>query len=95
MDEDTRTRLVQRLKRAEGQLSGIRRMVEEDQYCVDVLMQIAAVRGALGKVGQLLLGSHVETCVTEALRSGDEQLKQQQVDDLMEVFGRFGDLAGK
>ena len=95
MNDETRTRLVQRLKRAEGQLAGIRRMVEEDQYCVDVLMQIAAVRGALGKVGQLLLGSHVETCVTAALRSGDEQLKRQQVDDLMEVFGRFGGLAGK
>ena len=95
MNDETRTRLLQRLKRAEGQLAGIRRMVEEDQYCVDVLMQIAAVRGALGKVGQLLLGNHVETCVTEALRSGDEERKQQQVDDLMEVFGRFGGLAGK
>jgi DNA-binding FrmR family transcriptional regulator len=88
-------RLVQRLSRAEGQLSGIRRMIEEDQPCVDVLMQIAAVRGALGKVGQMLLGTHVETCVTDALRSGHEEAGAQQVRELVEVFGRFGGISGR
>lgn len=92
--EETRL-LVQRLKRAEGQLAAIRRMVEDDQPCVDVLLQIAAVRGALGKVGQLLLRTHVQTCVTDALRSGDESARAEQVDELIDVFARFGGIHGR
>ncbi|REJ84757.1 MAG: metal-sensitive transcriptional regulator [Acidobacteria bacterium] len=92
--QETR-RLVQRLKRAEGQLSGIRRMIEDDQPCVDVLIQIAAVRGALGKVGQLLLGTHVETCVADAMRSGDDSERQQQVTELLQVFERFAGITGR
>ncbi len=95
MNPTTRKRLDQRLKRAEGQLSAIRRMVESEEHCVDVLLQIAAVRGALGKIGQLLLGSHVETCVTDAIRRGDASEQRRQVDELMEIFGRFGGLTSK
>lgn len=87
--------LVRRLRRAEGQVGAIRRMVENDQDCVDVLLQIAAVRGALGKAAQVLLGSHVETCVTDALSSGSDEARRRQVDELMTVFNRFGGLAGR
>lgn len=87
--------LVRRLRRAEGQVGAIRRMVENDEDCVDVLLQIAAVRGALGKAAQVLLGSHVETCVTDALSSGSDEARRRQVDELMTVFNRFGGLAGR
>ncbi len=93
MNLETQNNLNSRLKRAEGQLAGIRRMLENDKDCVDVLLQIAAVRGALGKIGEILLGSHVETCVTDAIRRGDTEEQRQQVDELMDVFSRFGGMS--
>jgi len=95
MNDQAKTELLKRLKRAEGQLAAVHRMIDEDEDCVDVLLQISAVRGALSKAGQVLLGSHIETCVSDALRSGDEEARRRQVDDLMEIFGRFGGIAAR
>ncbi|MEZ5331090.1 MAG: metal-sensitive transcriptional regulator [Thermoanaerobaculia bacterium] len=92
MDETTKNKLLQRLRRAEGQVTALSRMVEEEKDCVDVLTQIAAVRGALAKAGQLLLGQHLETCVRDAFASGDEAVRDRQVDELMDIFGRYGGL---
>ena len=93
MTEPTKEELRRRLKRAEGQVAAVRRMVDEDEGCVDILLQISAVRGALGKVGQVLLGSHIETCVSEAFTDGDEATRKQQVTELMEIFARYGGIA--
>ena len=87
-----RKKLLARLKRAEGQVAAIRRMVEEDAYCVDVLLQLQAARGALGKAGQVLLRSHVEGCVHDAFTRGDESERAAKVDELMDVFGRYSGL---
>ncbi|RJQ54934.1 MAG: transcriptional regulator [Actinobacteria bacterium] len=57
-----------RLRRIAGQVSGIQRMIDEDKYCVDVLTQIAAARAAMDKVGLIVLKSHLESCVAEAVR---------------------------
>jgi CsoR family transcriptional regulator, copper-sensing transcriptional repressor len=95
MNDQAKTELLKRLKRAEGQLAAVHRMIDEDEDCVDVLLQISAVRGALSKAGQVLLGSHIETCVSDALRSGDKAARRRQVDDLMEIFGRFGGIAAR
>lgn len=95
MGPDTKEELLKRLKRAEGQLAAVHRMVDADEGCVDVLLQISAVRGALSKAGQVLLGSHIETCVSDALTHGDDEARRRQVDDLMEIFGRFGGIAAK
>ena len=65
-------------------------MVAEDRYCVDVLLQIAAVRAALDSAGKLLLAAHVESCVSDAVASGRPRERQQKLDELIEVFGRFG-----
>jgi len=89
---DEKRRLIARLKRAEGQLTAVRRLVEEDAYCVDVLTQLAAVRGALGGAGAVILRGHVEGCVSEAIRSGDEDQQSEKVDELMDVFARYGGL---
>ena len=78
-----------RLKRIEGQIKGIQRMVEEKKYCVDILLQISAVYGALRKVGHIILKNHVETCVAEAIDSSDEKEKNKKIEELMEVFDRF------
>ncbi len=90
LDEKERKKLIARLRRAEGQTAALRRMVEEDSYCVDVLLQISAVQGALAKVGEILLRSHVQTCVAEAFMHGDEAERRQKVDEMMDVFARFG-----
>lgn len=82
-------RMLTRLKRIEGQVAAIRRMVDDDTYCVDVLVQIAAARGALGKAGTVLLGSHVEHCVRDAFEHGDAEERQAKVDELMDVFARY------
>ena len=89
-DPEAKKRLLTRLKRAEGQIAAVRRMVEEDAYCTDVLTQIAAARGALGKTGELLLRSHIESCVSEAFTSGDPEHRQAHIEELMDVFSRYG-----
>ena len=90
MDEERKKKVLRRLRRAEGQMTAVRRMIEDEEGCVDVLLQISAVRGALAKIGQILLGSHIETCVSDAFASGDEAARRRQVDDLMEIFSRYG-----
>ena len=90
MKEEARAKVLARLKKVAGQVEGIRRMVEEDRYCVDVLHQIAAVEGALDRVGHLVLAAHVETCVTSAIESGRPKERREKLDELMEVFSRFG-----
>jgi DNA-binding FrmR family transcriptional regulator len=90
IDEDTRGKALGRLRRIEGQVHGIQRMVEEDKYCVDILLQLAAVQGAVDQVQKLLLGRHINSCVSEAIRSGNTRDRQKKIDELLEVFTRFG-----
>lgn len=92
MDEAVRDKVRARLKRIEGQVAGIRRMVEEDQYCVDILLQVSAVQGALGGVGKIVLGQHIESCVSDAMAHGDEANRKEKIDELLEVFARYGRL---
>jgi DNA-binding FrmR family transcriptional regulator len=93
LEDALRTKLDGRLKRIAGQVAGIQRMVEEDRYCVDVLLQIAAVRAALDQAGKLLLGAHVDTCVRAAMESGTARARKAKVEELLEVFARFGSVA--
>ena len=90
MKEDVRNQVLGRLKRISGQVGGIQRMVEEDRYCVDVLLQVAAAEAALDRVGHLVLASHVDTCVSRALESGRPKERRQKMDELLEVFSKFG-----
>jgi DNA-binding FrmR family transcriptional regulator len=94
MDAETSKRVRQRLGRIAGQVAGIQRMVEEERYCVDVLLQVAAVRAALDQVGKLVLGQHVDTCVAQAFASGNSRERRKKRDELLEVFTRFGVLDG-
>ena len=82
--------IVARLRRIEGQVRGLQRMVEEDRYCIDVLTQVGAVKSALESVSLLLLADHVDHCVADAIRSGSARDRQKKVDELLEVFSRFG-----
>jgi DNA-binding FrmR family transcriptional regulator len=89
MDDDTKVKALGRLRRIEGQVQGIQRMVEEEKYCVDILLQLTAVEGAVEQVQRLLLGRHIESCVADAIRSGSTRDRQKKVDELLEVFSRF------
>jgi len=86
---ETKGKALGRLRRIEGQVQGLQRMLENEAYCVDILLQISAVRGALEQVEKLLLGRHIESCVADAMRSGSKGERQQKIDELLEVFARF------
>jgi len=90
IDDETKGKAQGRLRRIEGQVQGLQRMIAADAYCVDILLQVSAVQGALEQVQKLLLGRHIESCVADALRSGSRTERQRKVDELLEVFARFG-----
>jgi DNA-binding FrmR family transcriptional regulator len=82
-------KLLKRLARAEGQVRGIARMVEEDRYCIDILTQLAAVDTALESVALEILDDHVRHCVAGALASGDEPDAETKIDELLAAVRRF------
>jgi DNA-binding FrmR family transcriptional regulator len=80
--------LLLRLRRVEGQVRGVQKMVEEDRYCPDVLVQMSAVHESLRAVERILMKDHLQHCATEALRSGDDKKAQRTYDELTELFYR-------
>jgi DNA-binding FrmR family transcriptional regulator len=83
---ELRSDLLTRLDRTEGQLRGIKRLVIEEAYCIDILQQISAVRGALQKLALILLRDHLETCVTDAMVARNSSGK---IKELIETLDRF------
>lgn len=77
--------LIHRLNRIEGQVRGIRGMVEKDAYCTDILTQVAAVNAALNSFNRVLLSNHIKTCVTNDIREG----KEGTVDELLETLKKL------
>ncbi len=73
------TDLIHRLNRVEGQIRGIKRMVEENAYCTDILMQVSAANAALNSFTKVLLGNHIKTCVARDIREG----KEETIDELV------------
>ena len=78
--------LIARLRRIEGQVRGVQRMVEEDRYCIEVVTQISAIEGALEKVALGLLDSHTRHCV---LGPESEALREERTEELVATFGRL------
>ena len=77
--------LIHRLNRIEGQVRGIRGMVEKDAYCTDILVQVAAVNAALNSFNKVLLANHIKTCVTRDIRDG----REDTVDELVAVLQKL------
>jgi CsoR family transcriptional regulator, copper-sensing transcriptional repressor len=90
VEDQVLARARARLRRIEGQVQGLQRMIAADVSCADVLLQISAVQGALTQVQKILLGRHLESCVVDALRSGSKIDRQRKLDELLDVFTRFG-----
>ncbi len=77
--DKTKSNLISRLNRIEGQIRGVKGMIEKDTYCDDVLNQIAAIQSALNSVGKLLLEGHMKSCVVERLQAGEQEV----IDELL------------
>jgi CsoR family transcriptional regulator, copper-sensing transcriptional repressor len=87
VEAENKEKLKNRLKRIEGQVRGVQRMVDEEAYCVDVLTQIAGVVSALEKAGVILLKDHVEHCVREAVEDGEKA--EEKIEELTAAVERF------
>jgi DNA-binding FrmR family transcriptional regulator len=89
-DRELKEDLSARLKRIEGQVRGIDKMLQEDQPCPKVLTQLAATEAALQSVSRVVLRNYLENCVTNAIASGDARRKDAVLDELMDVLKKFG-----
>ena len=88
-DDSKKSAIQTRLKRIEGQVRGIQRMVEEDRYCVDVLVQVSAIHESLRKVSEILLRDHLSHCVTHAIQSDDPGRREEIYDELADLFNKY------
>lgn len=86
LNEELEQDIRRRLNRIEGQVRGLQRMVDEGRYCGDVLNQITSVQRALRSVGEIITRNHLETCVTDALRSGDRKAAEHSYDEIMNLL---------
>jgi CsoR family transcriptional regulator, copper-sensing transcriptional repressor len=88
MQSDKRTEVLKRLSFIEGHLQGIRRMVEQDKYCVDILKQTYAVRRAIEKMEGLMLDNHLHTCVIDGIKDGRQDEVMGELAELYELAGK-------
>ena len=88
MQDSTRQESLKRLRYIDGHLNGVRRMIEEDAYCVEILKQSFAVRRALEKLEQIMLEGHLRTCVIEGIRDGREEQVVGELRDLYELANK-------
>ena len=84
-DNEEHKRLINRLNRIEGQIRGVKNMVEEDRYCVDILTQVSAIQSALNGFNKMLLTNHIKSCVVEDIQSGNEEV----VDELCNTIQKL------
>jgi DNA-binding FrmR family transcriptional regulator len=83
---EEKQKIINRLKRAEGQIRGLQKMIEDDRYCVDILIQLSAAQAALKKIGFSVLERHVKSCVTKAIEEGHGS---DQINELLTVLQQF------
>jgi len=86
MKPETKRKTDARLARIEGQIRAVRRMVEEDRYCIDVVRQVQAARSALTSLESVIIDDHVDTCVHHALRDGSTESREEKVAELVSIL---------
>lgn len=89
MTDEQKKQAVDRLKRIEGQIRGLQKMVDDDRYCIDILTQTASVVSALKGVEDLVMDQHLHTCVADAMRSNDGAKQKEKIDEVMTVLSKF------
>ena len=88
MRQEAKSSCLKRLRRIEGQVRGLARMVEADRYCIDIVTQISAVRAALRRAEEEILEDHVGHCVEHSIASGNKREQRQKVNELISVLSR-------
>lgn len=83
------SKTINRLKRSEGQIRGIIKMLEDGRYCIDVLQQMQAVKAALARAESQLLKEHAQTCMEEVIASGDVEAQREKVAELVDLFDKL------
>ncbi len=86
MDVKTRDQVIRRLRSIQGHVKGIEKMVEEDQYCIDVMHQVMAAQAAMAKLNELILQNHLNTCVIEAVHGNDPKARERVLEEIGDVF---------
>ena len=86
VDPEIKASNLKRLRRIEGQVRGLQRLVEEERYCADILVQISSVQEALRSVGRALMKNHLRHCATQAIRKGTAAQAQQMYDELVDLM---------
>ena len=89
VDPDIKTSNLKRLRRIEGQIRGLQKMVQEDRYCSDILVQVSSVQEALRGVSQALLRNHLRHCASAAITSGKTTESDAICDELVQLFAKF------
>ncbi len=90
MDSKSSADVVKRLKSVEGHVRGVQRMVEDGEYCIDIVNQITGIERALKKVSGILLDHHLHACVTDAMRGPDSAARERVLGELLDVFEATG-----
>lgn len=88
VEPELKEQALARLKRIEGQVRGLQKMVEDERYCGDVLVQVASVHEALRGVGKLLMRNHLRHCITDALNGGDERDREEAYTEVLDLMYR-------
>ena len=86
VDPEIKTANLNRLRRIEGQIRGLQRMVDDDRYCPDILVQLSSVQEALRAVGQALMRNHLRHCVTQSIRKGNRSEADATLDELLRLI---------
>ncbi len=91
MQKITKKEILNRMNYVSGHLEGVKKMIKEDKYCIDIILQNKAVISAVRKANQMILENHLNTCVTEAIKNKSEKERKKKINELLEVFKSFED----
>lgn len=84
-----RNDLIKRLKRIEGQVKGIQNMIDNERYCIDILVQVSAAKAAIDKVGKIILENHIKGCITESIKYESQDESDELIEELMKNIYKF------
>jgi DNA-binding FrmR family transcriptional regulator len=86
MQKSTKKKVLNRMNYLIGHLKGVKKMIENDEYCVDIILQNEAVISAIKKVNEMILENHLNTCVTEAIKNKSEKERKKKIKELLDLF---------
>ena len=86
MEKNMEKQILNRMSYLSGHLEGIKKMIKDDKYCIDVIKQNEAVMAAIKKVNRMILENHLNTCVTEAIKGKSEKERKKKIKELLEIF---------